>query len=255
MTKKLSELAKRAGERVFRLKFGHRMLLIYLAGGLLPLALIGAYLIHGTNRILVEQAQNSEILQLETISRQLLEMQNTMTTMSQYFYFDEKLEEIAAKEYTDYQEMIDDFKDYTAFLDYQKYYNNIISRISVFLQNDTLKGNMDFVVVDEETRSQEWYERASQKGSGVVWAYLPYVTYGYDHALALTRMIKTKKGEDVGVLVIYIRPERFEEAISECEGTAFVTLNGEEVITGKGEDVAGISAGWRGAGMAEGNYD
>lgn len=224
-------------KKLLNMKFGHRMFLVYFVGGLLPLIAIGFYLIRGTNQILVEQAENTELVELEAVKRQILEMQNTVTTLSQYFYFDPELEEIAEKSYTDYQEMVNDFRNYTAFLDYQKYYNNIISRISVFLKNDTLKGNMDFVVVDEETESQEWYQRVSEKGSGVVWEYLPHLIDGYDHALAMTRMLKNKKGEDVGVLVIYIRPERFEGYIGEREGTAFVTLNGETVIAGKGTDV------------------
>lgn len=217
--------------------FRRKMMLVYLVGGLLPVLLIVSYLIHGTKQILVKQAEDMEMVRLEEVERQILEMQNTMTTMSQYFYFDSKLEQIASKNYTEYQDMIDDFKGYTAFLDYQKYYNNIISNISVFLTNDTLRGNLDFVVVDEEIAAQEWYIRVCQKGSKVVWTYLPHEIAGYHYAPALTRMIKTKKGEDVGVLVIYIRPERFEGYIYEHEGTSFISLNGETVITSKGKDV------------------
>lgn len=224
-------------KRVTGMKFGRRLILIYLVGGLLPLLAIVSILIHGTKQILVEHARNAEIIELEVTKRQILEMQNTMTLMSQYFYFDPKLEQIAKKEYVEYQEMVDDFKEYTAFLDYQKYYNNIISNISIFLKNDTIKGNTDFVVVDDEIESQEWYQRVSGKKSGVVWTYLPHVIYGYDHALALTRMIKTKKGEDVGVLAIYIRPERFEEYIYGHEGTVYITLNQETVIAEKGSDM------------------
>lgn len=203
--------------------------------------LIGAYLIHGTSQILVQQAENAEISELEDIKRQILEMQSTMTTLSQYFYFDSQLEKIAFKEYTDYQEMVDDFKEYTAFTDYQKYYNNIVARISIFVQNDTLKENSQFVLADEEITDQEWYQRVHEKGNSVVWAYLPYANYKnykYDYMLAMTRMIKTKTGEDVGALAIYIRPEQFEEYIYEREGTTFITLNGTAVIAGNGSDVA-----------------
>lgn len=218
--------------------FGGRMFLIYLLGGLLPMILISVYLIHGTNNILVEQAESTELIELENIKKQVLEVQNTMTTMSQYFYFDAKLEEISQKEYKEYGEMVDDFKNYTSFLEYSKYYNNLISRISVYMKNDTLKGNMNFIVVDEKTEQQEWYKRVGTKGNIVVWVYLPHVIYGYDHTLAMTRMIKTKKGEEVGVLAIFLRPERFEDMLLEREGTAFILLNGETVISSKGDEVA-----------------
>lgn len=224
-------------KKILGITFGRRMFLIYLVGGLLPLMLIMSFLISGTREILVQQAEDTEMVELETIKRQLLEHQNILTTMSQYFYFDSKLEEIAQKNYTDYQEQVDDFKNYTAFLDYQKYYNNLISSISVFLENDTIKGNLDFVVVDEEEEAQEWYQRVTNKG-GVVWTYLPHVVYGYDHALALTRMIKTKKGEDVGVLVIYMQMERLQEQTYEREGSFYITLNGETVLTEKSDSLS-----------------
>ena len=121
--------------RILGMKLVYRMILIYVIGGLLPLSAIIGYLIHGTNQVLVSQAENAEIAELQTIGRQILELENTMTTVSSYFYFDDKLEEIAAKQYTDYQEMINDYRGYTAFKEYQSYYNTMISRISIFLQN------------------------------------------------------------------------------------------------------------------------
>ena len=141
-----------------------------------------------------------------------------MTTVSSYFYFDDKLEEIAAKQYTDYQEMINDYRGYTAFKEYQSYYNTMISRISIFLQNHTLRGNSDFVVVDADTEAEAWYQRVSTEGSGCVWTYLPISLPKYDHAPAIARMIKTKKSENVGVLVIYLRPQQFEKHSQACTG-------------------------------------
>lgn len=223
--------------KIWGMKFGHRMFGIYLVGGLLPLVLISAYLIHGTSQILVSQAKQTEMVELDGIRNQIEDVQNTMTTMSQYFYFDESIELIAKKQYMDYQEMVNDYKKCTSFLDYRKYYNNLISRISVYMKNNTLKGNANFVVVDEEIEQQEWYKRVGSKGNVIVWAYLPHDIYGYDHALAMMRMIKTKEREDVGILAIYIRPECFEVMLPDRLGTAFILLNQDTVISQKGNEV------------------
>ena len=221
--------------RILGMKLVYRMILIYVIGGLLPLSAIIGYLIHGTNQVLVSQAENAEIAELQTIGRQILELENTMTTVSSYFYFDDKLEEIAAKQYTDYQEMIDDYRGYTAFKEYQSYYNTMISRISIFLQNHTLRGNSDFVVVDADTEA--WYQRVSTEGSGCVWTYLPISLPKYDHEPAIARMIKTKKSENVGVLVIYLRPQQFEKMIWEREGSTYIVLDGETLLTSRHETI------------------
>lgn len=223
--------------RILGMKLVYRMILIYVIGGLLPLSAIIGYLIHGTNQVLVSQAENAEIAELQTIARQILELENTMTTVSSYFYFDDKLEEIAAKQYTDYQEMINDYRGYTAFKEYQSYYNTMISRISIFLQNHTLRGNSDFVVVDADTEVEAWYQRVSTEGSGCVWTCLPISLPKYDHAPAIARMIKTKKSENVGVLVIYLRPQQFEKMIWEREGSTYIVLDGETLLTSRHETI------------------
>ena len=221
--------------RILGMKLVYRMILIYVIGGLLPLSAIIGYLIHGTNQVLVSQAENAEIAELQTIGRQILELENTMTTVSSYFYFDDKLEEIAAKQYTDYQEMINDYRGYTAFKEYQSYYNTMISRISIFLQNHTLRGNSDFVVVDADTEAEAWYQRVSTEGSGCVWTCLPISLPKYDHAPAIARMIKTKKSENVGVLVIYLRPQQFEKMMR--EGSTYIVLDGETLLTSRHETI------------------
>ena len=71
--------------RILGMKLVYRMILIYVIGGLLPLSAIIGYLIHGTNQVLVSQAENAEIAELQTIGRQILELENTMTTVSSYF--------------------------------------------------------------------------------------------------------------------------------------------------------------------------
>ena len=223
--------------RILGMKLVYRMILIYVIGGLLPLSAIIGYLIHGTNQVLVSQAENAEIAELQTIGRQILELENTMTTVSSYFYFDDKLEEIAAKQYTDYQEMINDYRGYTAFKEYQSYYNTMISRISIFLQNHTLRGNSDCVVVDADTEVEAWYQRVSTEGSGCVWTCLPISLPKYDHAPAIARMIKTKKSENVGVLVIYLRPQQFEKMIWEREGSTYIVLDGETLLTSRHETI------------------
>ncbi|MCX4320152.1 MAG: sensor histidine kinase [Lachnospiraceae bacterium] len=233
---RLKKKLGRAAEKIPGNRLGYRMFLVYIFGGFLPLVLIGLYLIQGTKQILVNQAKSAEAQELFTVRNQIAEMQDTITIMSRYFYFDEKLEEIAEKQYRDYQEIIDDYRSYTSFLEYRKYYNDIISRISVYFENDTITGNSEFVKVDDNIRNEEWYQRVQKEKGSVIWSYLPHEIMGYDHALALSRMLKTRKGKNVGALVIYIRPERFEGYVRERSGDTFLVLNGETSICSMGQN-------------------
>lgn len=218
--------------KILGMKLHHRMFLLYIVGGVLPILLIGWYLISGTNKILVEQAKSTEITEMEMARKHTEELFKTVNMVSKYFIFDEKLEEIAAKNYTDYQEMVDDYKEFRSFINYGKYYNNIISWMSVYLENPTIHGNSHFVKVDEKIKEEVWYQNVLEKRGGVFWQYIQ-VSAKESENLVLTRLIKTKTGKNVGVLILHVRPERLLEIIKSREYDSMIILNGKDVVSDK----------------------
>ena len=235
---------RRLLERLAGMKLQYRMFLIYIFGGALPIILIGLYLVHGISRILIEQVEQGEATELQMIRSQAEEMLSTVGTVTKYFYFDPGLEEISGRQYTDYQQMVDDYKAYTGFQDYTRYYNRIIAWVNIYMENDTLAENSRFGKLTPERKLEEWYSAVKARNGGAVWRYRPIPSMHQD-ALAMLRMLKTEKGEDVGVLAVYIRPERFETLLRERGCDTFVLLNGETVVTDMGQtlgrdDIVGL---------------
>lgn len=218
--------------RVLGMKLRYRMMLLYVVGGALPMILIGLYLVNGTNRLLVEQAKSAEITEIEMERMQIDELLSNVSMVSKYYIFDEELEKIAFKDYTDYQEMVADFRNYKTFTQYESYYNNIISWSSIYMENESLHGNAHFVKVNDEIRKQSWYSRVMEKKGGVIWQYIPVSTGKYE-GLALTRLIRTKKGKNVGVLVLHIYENRLTDIINTRECDTMIVLNGETVVAEK----------------------
>lgn len=220
--------------KILGAKVRYRMLILYLVGGVIPMILIGNYLIQGTDRLLIKQAKNTEVTEVEMVQTQVKELVNTATMVSKYFFFNEQLEKISRTQYTSYQEQVTDFKNFTAFDDYGNYYNNMISHFSIYIENDTMIGNSRIVKVDDTIRSEAWYQNAIDTKGGTKWGYFRTGTgsYGYD-SLALTRMVKTSKGENVGLLVLHIQPERLNETISARDYDTMIVLNGETLVSGK----------------------
>ncbi len=54
----------RLASRILETRIKTRMLFLYLAGGALPMIFMGIYLVLGTNRILVEKEERTEIVEL-----------------------------------------------------------------------------------------------------------------------------------------------------------------------------------------------
>ncbi len=222
--------------RISGMKLRYRMLFIYIIGSALPIIFIGLYLIHGMSGILIEQAKDAEVVELEMVKKQVEEMTGTVSTVTKYFYFDARLEEIAAKQYKDYQEVVQDYKEFTSFLDYGRYYNNTLAWINIYVKNESIVGNSRFIKMTEEMEKEEWYQSAKEKNGGGLWR-LRQIPSTDSMTLALLRMLKTRKGEDVGVLAVYIRPERFEALLQNKDSEVFILLNGETVVTDLGKKI------------------
>lgn len=216
-------------ERVTGMRLRYRMFLVYILGGALPMILIGFFLIRGITQILLEQVERGELTELAILRSQAEEMFSTMGTVTNFFYFDPKLEEIAEKQYGNYQEVVDDYKAYTGFWDYTRYYNNIVGWVNIYIENSTLVENSRFGKVTEKIREEEWYNSAKLRNGSALWRYRPIPADGRK-TLTMLRMLKTAKGGNVGVLCIYIRPERFELLMQEKNSDTLILLNGETVF-------------------------
>ncbi len=212
------------------MKLRYRLICVYVIGGLLPMIAVGAYLINGTSEILIKQAKDTEVTELWTMKRQLLETVNTVTSVSRYFYFDEKLENIASRNYEDYQDVVTDYKEYTAFGEYSSYYNDIIRWISIYLDNDSIVGNSRFVEMDEDLVQRQLYQDALAQKGGVIWREISMIT-GPEKYFSLARLVRTEKKEDVGVLVIHVRDEKLQEILGGRETPTYLFLNGNTLVT------------------------
>ena len=96
--------------RISGMKLRYRMLFVYIIGGALPMICIGVYMVHGMSRILIEQAKDAELVELEMAREQVEEMTGTVSTVTKYFYFVQHLEEFATKKYVNYLEVVQEFK-------------------------------------------------------------------------------------------------------------------------------------------------
>ncbi len=247
--------------RFFAMKLREKMFLLYIIGGILPMLFIGIYLILGTNRLLINQAKQAEMVELELLGSETEELLSTINTASKTFYFNEKLEEISRKQYREYQEIVNDYHAYTEFEDFGNFYNRMVSWVSIYLENDTIAENAHFRRVDEEVRIEPWYKRVSEQDGGAVWQRMSLpLALNHEDTLVLTRLLKTRKSEPVGVMAMYLRKERLREQLSSRTSPTVMVLNLDQEIISCGEPflISEISAelsAWRNPGIAQGRLE
>lgn len=247
--------------RFFAMKLREKMFLLYIIGGILPMLFIGIYLILGTNRLLINQAKQAEMVELELLGSETEELLSTINTASKTFYFNEKLEEISRKQYREYQEIVNDYHAYTEFEDFGNFYNRMVSWVSIYLENDTIAENAHFRRVDEEVRIEPWYKRVSEQDGGAVWQRMSLpLALNHEDTLVLTRLLKTRKSEPVGVMAMYLRKERLREQLSSRTSPTVMVLNLDQEIISCGElflisEISAELSAWRNPGIAQGRLE
>lgn len=211
------------------LKLRERILSVYLIGGVLPMVLVDAYMYVSVRSVMIEQAKESEKGELSIIADSINESVAIIEDISRRLYFDEGLEHIAFTKYSNYEEILSDYRNYNTISDYVKYYYQEIAGITIYTYNSTLSNNEYFVYADEEVRNSEKYIKTmSLKGS-------PYWSYSYDtmtqkNSLCLSRVLYTTEMEKVGVASIEMQNKRTELPISERIEDTMLIYNNAMVI-------------------------
>lgn len=220
---------------ITRMKTQQKIITIYLIGGLIPMILISIFLVDGNKKNLIEQAKVSEQAELSLIKESLKEDIRIIKDVSKRMYFDEELEKIAFKNYTDYAELIEDYRSYDTMANYMSYYNRIIQSISMYIENDSLSSNARFVMVTDQITNEDWYQDTLNEEGRVLWIY-KYNELKWQNGLYLSRLIRTKESKVVGILNILMRDETLQTGIRMRKNETVISLNGDTLIASNKEE-------------------
>ena len=218
-----------------------KMLLFYIIGGVLPMLLADVYMYTSVRNVMIEQEKQTEKDELSMIADSVNESIAVIEDVSKRLYFDENIEHIAFTKYENYEEILEDDRNYTTIADYMKYYYQEIAGITIYTYNSTISNNEYFVFADADVKKTSGYtETVSRNGA-------PYWSYEYDsltrkYSLKLSRVLYTEDMERMGVVEIVMQNKRTELPITErTVDTLFVYNNSVVLHSNTGDtDYEGI---------------
>ncbi len=184
--------------------------------------------------LLIEQSKEAELSELQLIANGIKDNMRILTDVSKRFYFDEELEKIAFTKFNNYTEIVDAYKNYTAFSDYCHYYYQEILKISMYINNETLSNTSVFIVANEDVRSMPWYQKTIKENGRVTWSQ-EIGAINQKSNLKLSRLLRTKEGQEVGVLSIYMQNKRSQLEISDRHALTMLILDEGELVHSNGE--------------------
>ena len=205
------------------------MLLIYLIGGIIPMLGVIFYNNQVTKHILIKQTMESEVAELSLLKDAVADTMRVVGDVSKRMYFDNSIEKVAFTHYQTYQEILDDYNDCTSISGFLNDYYQEIASISVYVNNETIASNANFIYASEQIRSEEWYKKTIEAHGNAYWSYVNN-TITKKKSLRLTRELFTQNMNKVGVLCIVLQNKRSELAVSERQNKTALIYNNEEIV-------------------------
>ncbi|MGN1368362.1 MAG: histidine kinase [Aristaeellaceae bacterium] len=206
-----------------------QLLLLYIAGGLIPILIANILLYQNTRSLLIEQATRSEAEDLAAIVESMEKSVSIAADISKQLYFDEELEYFASHSFTDYAEILAAYRRMETIPNALRYYYHEVSGITLYPVNETLSKNEYIVHADEEIRQQKWYQETIQRKGLPYWSW-QYDSYTRRNSLRMTRLLYTSSMEEVGVLSIVLQNSTTELPIQKRTEDTYLIYNGETVL-------------------------
>lgn len=214
---------------VKNIRIREKLLLAYLLGGVIPILLVIMYNNTVTKKMLMEQTMESELAELSLLKTADLDTMRIVSDVSKRIYFNKDIQKIAFTKYKNYEEIMEDYRKCTAISDYLNDYYQEINSISVYLKNETISSNANFIYADESIRNEMWYKKTIAAAGNAYWSYF-YDPIKKKKSLRLTRVLYTEDLREVGVLSIVVQNKRTELSINQKSNKTALVYNNEEIV-------------------------
>jgi two-component system sensor histidine kinase YesM len=215
------------------LKIKNQLYTVYLLGILIPVTIVGCYLILNTRSLLIKHhtAQiNSDNIRVRSI---ILDVTTSVKNIADEIFSDNQLQEILSTTYGSKQEANAAIGSYDKFKKYLSRYAEI-ANITIYTMNDTIQDYTNFKKITPEIQRTEWYKEASNTARYLWHTRTVTDSKGINPANELTfsyRIPITQRG-DYALLVMNISNNYLRSRINNNTFKTIITVNKDFIFYG-----------------------
>lgn len=219
-------------------KTGRSILFAFGTASLLPILFIGIFLTVRMRKMAFEQSlkeANAEIARVESRIEETLQFIHTIENAT---ISDAKIKSVVQTDFNSPLEVFNSYSENNLLNKYELTYSDIAD-IRIYVENETLLDNMDYMRATPEIKQMSWYQKAIKlKGK----SFGEYYTEGpiiYKDYFMISRSFHLKKDKE-GVMMILVDLKRIRNMI-ESESFALFLIDSEyRVLTSKGHIENGL---------------
>lgn len=215
------------------LKIKNQLYTVYLLGILIPVTIVGCYLILNTRSLLIKHhtAQiNSDNIRVRSI---ILDVTTSVKNIADEIFSDNQLQEILSTTYDSKQEANAAIGSYDKFKKYLSRYAEI-ANITIYTMNDTIQDYANFKKITPEIQQTEWYKEASNTARYLWHTRTVTDSKGINPSNELTfsyRIPVTQRG-DYALLVMNISNNYLRSRINNNTFKTIITVNKDFIFYG-----------------------
>lgn len=212
----MNELNYKKRVHLFKdMKFLHRMILIYLIGGIIPLLVMSIYTNMQTRKMMIKLTEETQAEELSVFSSSIRESMTVLDNVARLLCSNDEILKLTTRKYKNKTQFYSDYrKANTVMEDYINFYEQDISSINLFLDNPTVDtydlnriNNLSYF--KQSVRTQTWYKETVDCVDEGYWYF--GATSGdneKDQTMQISRAVRDDNDDVVGIVVIQIQYDK-----------------------------------------------
>ncbi|MBN2618000.1 MAG: sensor histidine kinase [Spirochaetales bacterium] len=215
-----------------------KMLLSFILLLIIPFTGISFYMIKESRNILIEKSFKESQENLWRTHGRTVEALGKALKISDKISVMSELGKILN---TKYKSHLDVFRVYHKFNVFREFVddNNEITGIRIYMDNNTLLNNWEFIPLEKEVKDSLWYKEAINAKGKNVWLSFNDITKSANSKLSLVRLINFREYGTFGVLVIDIDTNRLNTIFPEESYETFITDHAGFIVSSSNKERVG----------------
>lgn len=212
------------------LRLHHRMILIYVVGGMIPFISASLYTNAKNQANMISLNKNTQKSEMEIVKNQIRDAMTVALDVCDELYGNYEVNEITGEKYKSISEFEDDCNEKLGIIDrYLNYYKREISDIKIFVDNKPISANNYFFYLGDAVKSESWYKPTIERDGEACWNYGRCRTTKQNH-MQVTRAIKNDYGTIVGILCVQLQNDFIVNTITERSMHTILLFNDTDTI-------------------------
>jgi two-component system sensor histidine kinase YesM len=218
------------------MKFLQRMILIYLVGGIIPLAVVGIYMNMQTRKMMIGIAEETQTEETAVLGSSIQESMSVLDTVSRLLCLNDEIQKLGTKKYKNRTAFYKDYHDTSAIADYMTFYQQDISYINIYLNNPSLEpSDLQRVkylsYLSDSVTDQSWYKKTIKMGEEGYW-YLGRMDDAKNQTIQISRALRDEDENIIGVVTVMMQYKKTKDAVDSRETDTAIFYKDVYLVSG-----------------------